>query len=178
MYPLFRLVKEHLKYRNAPPLAPTDTHCSRHMCLPWDIDPWMELNNGRTLTLFDLGRIPLATRTGLVKVLKENRWGLTVAGSTVRYRRRIRMFEVIDMRSRLVTWDERFIYIEQSMWKQDGEAANQVLIRGAITGKTGIVPPAKLIEAYGTPIARPTPPAWVQAWIEADAQRPWPPEKQ
>ena len=32
----------------------------------------MELNNGRTLTLFDLGRIPMARRMGLDKVLAQN----------------------------------------------------------------------------------------------------------
>ena len=80
----------------------TGTHVSHHYCLPWDIDLWRELNNGRTLTLYDLGRIPLAGRVGLIKVLRRERWGLTMAGASVRYRRRIRVFDRIEMRSRLV----------------------------------------------------------------------------
>ena len=67
------------------------THVSYHRCWPWDIDLWMELNNGRTLTFYDLGRIPLARRTGLVELLRKQRWGLTMAGASVRYRARIEL---------------------------------------------------------------------------------------
>ena len=100
MYPFLRLIKEVLKFRKAPKLGFGNVHVSHHMCMPWDLDPWIELNNGRTLTLYDLGRIPLAARSGLLNVLKERGWGMTMAGACVRYRRRIRMFERIEMHSR------------------------------------------------------------------------------
>jgi hypothetical protein len=108
MYPYLRLFKEFLKFRRAAPLAPLDTHVSHHLCWPQDIDPWMELNNGRTLTLFDLGRIPMAMRVGLDRVARARGWGLAVAGASVRYRRRVKMFDRIEMRTRLVGWDGRF----------------------------------------------------------------------
>ena len=79
MYPFLRLIKEVFKFRKAPQLGFGDVHISHHMCMPWDLDPWVELNNGRTLTLYDLGRIPLAARSGLLNVLKERRWGMTMA---------------------------------------------------------------------------------------------------
>src|SRR6056297_3435987 len=126
MYPVLRLIWQMFKHRNDPQLALTGTHVSRHMCMPWDIDLWMELNNGRTLTLFDLGRIPLAQRVGLIPALKDNKWGLLVAGASVRYRRRIKEFEVIEMLSRAVWWYDKFIYIEQSMLKTSGECANHI----------------------------------------------------
>jgi len=175
MYPVIRMFWQLYKHRKSPPLSPTDTHVSRHVCLPWDIDLWMELNNGRTLTLYDLGRIPLAMRAGLVGALRKNHWGLTMAGASVRYRRRIKTFEVIEMRSRAVWWDDRFIYLEQSMWKTDGECANHIVYRSAVTGKRGIVPPEEVMAVLGKTVERPQAPKWVSAWIEADAKRPWPP---
>lgn len=178
MYPILRLIWQMAKHRNDPPLAITGVHVSSHFCLPWDIDLWMELNNGRTLTLFDLGRIPLARRAGLIDVIKQNGWGLVVAGASVRYRRRVKMFDRITMRSRMVFWDDRFIYIEQSMWKNGDECANHILLRTAVTGKAGIVPPGRVLDAMGHPPARPEAPGWVTAWIEADAQRPWPPAQE
>ena len=69
MYPVVRMFWQLWKHRNDPKLGFNDEHVSSHLCLPWDIDIWMELNNGRTLTLYDLGRIPLGQRTGLVPVL-------------------------------------------------------------------------------------------------------------
>lgn len=174
MYPFVRMMKELAVSRGAAPLPLTGTHISHHICWPWDIDLWMELNNGRTLTLFDLGRIPLAQRVGLVTVLRQNRWGLTMAGVSVRYRRRVRAFDRVELRSRAVGWDERFVYLDQSMWK-DGECTTQALYRSAITSREGIVPPAKVMDAMGGAEQSPPLPDWVQHWIEADASRPWPP---
>ena len=54
MYPLIRLGIELALARAAPPLAVDGVHVSHHTCWPWDVDPWLELNNGRTLTLYDL----------------------------------------------------------------------------------------------------------------------------
>ncbi|WP_068303168.1 acyl-CoA thioesterase [Pararhodobacter sp. CCB-MM2] len=174
MYPLIRLAKEMLKFRGKP-LGLFDTHVSQHCCWPWDLDPWRELNNGRTLTLFDLGRVPMCSRIGLNDALMKQGWGMTVAGSTVRYRRRVKIMQAVEMRSRLLGWDHRFFYMEQSMWR-DGDALNHVLIRAATTGGKGIVPPSELVAAMGhAGVASPELPPFVHAWIAADAERPWPP---
>jgi len=175
MYPFIRMGKELWTSRKASPLGLTEIHVSHHLCWPWDIDIWGELNNGRTLTLYDLGRIPLAARTGLIGALRRNRWGLTMAGASVRYRRRIRSFERIEMRSRAICWDARFLYLEQSMWRRDGDCAGHVLYRSAVTGRDGIVPPERVLAAMGRPVLSPPMPDWVRAWTEAEAQRPWPP---
>ena len=84
MYPFLRMFKEMARARRMPELGLFDTHVSHHICWPWDLDPWVELNNGRTLTLYDLGRLPLGSRTGIHRHLIANRWGMTVAGSSVR----------------------------------------------------------------------------------------------
>lgn len=175
MYPLIRFVKEVIKFRSAPALPVTGTHVSTHMCWPWDLDPWIELNNGRTLTLYDLGRIPMVSRTGLVETLRARKWGFTVAGNSVRYRRRIRAFDRFTMLTRVIGWDARFIYMEQSMWK-GRECCNHMLLRSAVTSPTGMVPPSEVLRALGQSEESPPLPDWALAWIEADAQRPWPPE--
>ena len=177
MYPVVRLAWQFFKHRNDPKIGVFDTHVSQHYCLPWDIDMWWELNNGRTLTMYDMGRLPFAGRVGLIKVLKEKKWGLTMAGASVRYRRRIRMFEKFEMRSRVVGWDEKFIYLEQSIWKTSGECAGNILYRSAVTSSKGMVDPKEVLLAGGYDPVSPNLPNWVQAWIDADALRPWPPKK-
>lgn len=174
MYPFIRLAKEMIKFRKSPRIGLLDTHVSHHVCWPWDLDPWVELNNGRTLTLYDLGRLPLIARTGFIPVLKGRKWGFTVAGNSTRYRRRIRMFHRFTMLSRVIGWDNRFIYMEQSMWRK-GECCNHMLLRTACTSDQGIVPPAQVMDALALDHPTPDLPDWVQAWIQADGQRPWPP---
>ncbi len=176
MYPFIRMFFEMSRARRMPKLGLFDAHVSRVTCLPWDLDPWMELNNGRTLTLYDLGRLPLARRTGFEPLLRAKGWGLTVAGSTTRYRRRVTVFARMTMHTRCIGWDKRFVYMEQSMW-QGEECMSHVLIRSAIISKSGMVPPQEMALAMGAAAESPALPDWVQAWIAADATRPWPPAR-
>lgn len=175
MYPIVRLLKDALLASRQPRLGPLDTQVSQHHCWPWDIDIWMELNNGRTLTLYDIGRTMLTLRTGLAGVLRREGWSVAVAGTSIRYRRRIKPFERFEMKSRAIGWDDRFIYVEQGMWKANDDCANHALLRTVVTDKNGIVAPARVLAAWGQDPESPPLPDWVKAWIAAEDQRPWPP---
>ncbi|KJZ21103.1 acyl-CoA thioesterase [Loktanella sp. S4079] len=174
MYPVVRIIKELLINRKAPKLHPLEAHVSHHRCWPQDIDTYFEMNNGRILTIFDIGRTGLATRVGLLNVLKEKRWGLTMAGVSVRYRRRIRPFKKFRIVSKTAGWDHRFVYLDQSIWIGD-ECCAQAMYRSAVTSKDGIVPPQQAFEALGYEGPSPELPDWIKNWIDADATRPWPP---
>ncbi|SDJ68932.1 acyl-CoA thioesterase [Aliiruegeria lutimaris] len=174
MYPFFRLIREVARNRKTAPLPLLGMHVASHICWPWDIDPWMELNNGRTLTLYDMGRVGLFLRAGIVSVMKANRWAGTIAGSSFRYRKRVRAFDRYELRTRMLGWDERFFYAEQSMWRK-GECTSHGLLRMAITDAKGLVETARVAEAFGHDGKSPELPDWVRAWIDAEAARPWPP---
>lgn len=176
MYPYVRMAKELWKFRNAPRLGILEPHISSHRIWPWDLDPWRELNNGRTLTLFDLGRIPMSVRMGFDKVAKAKGWGITVAGNSTRYRRRVTLFQKVTQISRVVGWDDRFTYLEQSFWRGD-DCTSHMLLRSAFTSKSGIVPPAEVLAALGQPVQSPALPDWISHWIAADQHRIWPPQR-
>lgn len=173
MYPIVRMAKA-LAPARGQPVDILQVLSTRHIAWPWDIDPWKDLNNGRILTLFDLGRIALMNRAGLFRTLRANRWGIVVAGNTTRYRRRITMWHRFEMRTRCIGWDDRFLYLEQGMYRGE-ECCNHVLIRGAITSAAGIVPPGQVLAAIGHAEPSPQLPSWVADWIAAETGRPWPP---
>jgi acyl-CoA thioesterase FadM len=181
MYPYIRLAQAIWRARRSPPLGIVDTHVSQHRIWPWDLDPWMELNNGRTLTLFDLGRIPMSLRLGFHRAAQENGWGLTVAGNSTRYRKRVTVFTVLTHRARVLGWDDRFAYVEQSFWNGDDCTAHMLLRSAFIaargSGKSGIIPPATVVRALGQNPVSPALPDWARAWIDADAMRNWPPDR-
>ncbi len=174
MYPYLRMAKEMWKFRKSPRLGLLEAHVSTHRIWPWDLDPWRELNNGRTLTLFDLGRIPMAVRMGFEEVAKTKGWGITIAGNSTRYRRRVTVFQRLTQVSRVLGWDDRFVYLEQSFWR-NGDCTASMLARSAFISKSGIVPPVEFLKAIGQPETSPPLPDWVAAWIASDAAREWPP---
>lgn len=182
MYPFLRLattvVKSSARYMKGTRLKLTDVSKMSFRVRLNDIDNFFEMNNGRILTLFDLGRTEFAIATGLGVKLIENRWGLVVAGSTIQYRKRIRAYNKVTIQTRLCAIDERWFYIEQSMWIKD-KCACTALLRTAVThfatGKA--LPTSQVLDALGYKDIHMPPDAWVQAWIEADKIRPFPIEK-
>lgn len=175
MYPILRFAKEMVVHARADSLRLGGVHVSAHICWPWDVDPWMELNNGRTLTLYDLGRIPMVKRAGFLHVFKKNKWTIAVAGSSVRYRRRVRAFQRFTMQSAILGWDNKFFYLQQTMWR-NGEATSSILLRLAMTDQNGILDPVNMARELGWPETSPALPDYATAWIQAEAVRPWPPE--
>ncbi len=113
MYPFFRYAKSITKAvianKKDDQLDLADTSEIEIRCSLTDIDNFLEMNNGRVLTLFDLGRTDFAIRTGLGKQLLHKRWGLVVAGSTVQYRKRIRAFDKVTIKTHVAAIDERWI---------------------------------------------------------------------
>lgn len=171
-----RLITTQIAAARQPPLGLFDTSVIKMRCWPTDIDIFLEMNNGRILTLYDLGRFALSRRIGLVKVLSDNGWGVAVAGASTRYRKRILPFQSFELRTRLLAWDARFFYLEQAMWRGE-TACNHGLLRTAVVEKGRAVPTDRVAEAMGmADAASPPLPDWCQAWAEADQARPWPPE--
>ena len=181
MYPFLRLtktiVKSSLDLKDGNTLSLIDTAEYHFKARLNDIDNFLEMNNGRIFTLFDLGRTDFAIRTGLGAKLIKNRWGLVVAGSTIQYRKRIRAFDKVTMKTRISAIDERWFYIEQTMWVK-GKCTCHALLRTAVTDfKSGkALPTEPVLNSLGYTGINLPPDEWVQSWVNADKLRPYPNE--
>ena len=142
-----------------------------------DMDIYPELNNGRHLTLMDMGRMDLAQRTGLLRIVHEQKWGFAVAGASVRYRHRIKAFHRFRLHTRIVAIDDRWFYFHQNTVRK-GKIHSSALVRAGITSKQGLVPTKKVLYALRKQDWNPGMPYWVQAWSEAEELRPWDNERQ
>ena len=175
MYPYFRALYFMAKARNMPKIGLYNWHVATHRAWPWDTDLFGELNHGRILTLFELDRWASTTRIGIMSHVIKQRLMFPVAGLSVRYRKRIPTWQTYRVQTRFLGFDDRFTYVEQSMWQGD-TCMNHLLLRAAIKDKTGTIKPRDFLERFGYDTAQPALPEWTQNWINAEATRPWPPE--
>ena len=80
---------------------------------PNDCDLNLHLNNGRYLTFMDLGRVHLITQIGLLGVLWQRHWAPVLSAAEINFIRPIQPFQKFELATRLLTWDEKYFYIEQ-----------------------------------------------------------------
>ena len=172
MYPYLRLLGVLTRAKFKPFLDLDEKSILKIRVFFGDIDFYPELNNGRHLTLMDLGRLDLAVRTGLLKSVHRQKWGFAVAGASVRYRHRIKFFKPFQLHTGLVAADERWFYFHQKTIRK-GTIHSAALIRAGITSRKGIVPVKDVLDVMGISNWNPGMPDWVKAWSEAEEIRPW-----
>lgn len=114
--------------------------------LPNDLDINLHVNNGRYLTLCDLSRIDLFLRTGLAKVMVRKGWIPVIAEHTMSYRKPLRIFQSFELKLSLTHWDEKFFYMTHT-FTRDGVVVAEGTSKGTVRGRTGVVPPAGVLEA-------------------------------
>jgi len=171
LYPYLRLFKTLVKAHLKSPMSVDDESVLKMRVFFSDMDFYPELNNGRYLTLMDLGRIELALRTGLWRTVRQKKWGLVVAGASIRYRHRLKAFRRFNLHTRIVAADDRWFYFHQYTSRK-GKTYSSALVRTGITSKLGVVPVRRVLEALGMPNWNPGMPPWVEAWINAEKLSP------
>ncbi len=121
-----------------------------------DVDMLGHINNGRYLTICDLGRFQISAATGLDRVFRENNWHPVVAYSAVRFRKSLNLFAQFELITRLIWWDDQWFYFEHRFVK-GGDLYVKVLIKGTTLNKDGKKVPMKdFISALGVDISPPS----------------------
>lgn len=164
---ILRLILVILRARRAPRLGPLDESVIHARVLPTDLDLNFHLNNGRYLTLMDLGRVDLLFRMGVVGELRRRRWNPVIASLTVRYRRALGLGQKFSIHTRLLCWDERWFYVEQR-FTHGGEEMAKAIVRAAFTGPGGRVLPQQLVDASPWSLRSPPMPEGVRRWVAAE----------
>lgn len=77
-----------------------------------DID-MCHMNNARYLRECDFARFSLYVRNGVFKALRALKASMVVGATTIRYRRALCIGEGYELRSRIVTWDDKAFFLEQ-----------------------------------------------------------------
>lgn len=146
----------------------------RFYVLPNDLDFNGHMNNGRYLTIMDLGRFDMILRSGLLRVMIKQKSVPVLGSAKIRYRLPLMPFEAFDLHSRILCWDEKWFYIEQRFLKTKGDKAGQVaaiaVLKGSFYSKTTrtTLPVPDVLHLIGSDQKSPDFPPHIIAWQAAE----------
>ena len=153
-------------------IDPFGTSSIRFRVWPNDLDLNMHMNSGRYVSLMDLGRLELVVRFGVLRKMMRNGWRPIAGATMIRFRRSLMPFERFTLRSRVVTWDDKWFYFEHAIDNSAGELAAIAYVRGLLRGRDGNVAPRDFIAISARPDLQPPPmPVAMAKWIEAESLR-------
>ena len=163
MFPWLRLIKVASKLPGARRMELLGTSCVRLRAWPNDLDFNLHVNNGRYLTLADLGRFDWFVRSGTLQVARQHGAVPVVGDAIAKFRREVRAFEQFEIRTRLVGWDEKWGFLEHRFVRAN-RVVGVVGIRGVFRGPKGPLAPGLLMEGLGVSATSPALPRWAVQW--------------
>ena len=125
------------EYRVPLRVAPSDVELTR-------------MNNGRYVTLMDLGRVGLALQCGLLPSMLRKRWTPLVAAVSIRYRRSLKIGQSFDLVTRVAAFDDKYWYFDQR-FEAGGDLYAGAYVKALFHGPRVAVPVREMLLAAGTP---------------------------
>lgn len=165
----FRMIKVILISLTHPQINATDDIFLNMRVLPNDLDLNMHMTNSRYLAKMDLGRIALLIQSGLLKVVRKNKWMPVVGGTSIRYCKSLKPFQFYKLRTRVIGWDDKWLYMEHR-FESKGTVYAVGLVRGLFRGPNGNIPSSDVIKTLNHTGPSPVLPPWVAQWVEAEHQ--------
>lgn len=124
--------------------------------LPNDLDLNRHMNNGRYLTIMDLGRIDYMIKTGLLAIALHNKWFPVVSAAHVCYFRPLGFFDSYTLRTTLESWDDKW-YIMTQRFEKNGKLYAIGIVRGLFRDKKGPIPIATILKSLNVDHEPPPP---------------------
>lgn len=137
--------------------------------LPTDIDVLWHMNNGRYLSIMDLGRINLMVRTKFTKLLAQHGLYPVIASEMIRFKQSIGFMQKYILTTKILGWDTKFFYVEHSFKMKEKLCALAIVkVRFLARVKTNSLTPQMVLDIAGLNVASPQLPEYVNAWNDAD----------
>lgn len=135
-----------------------------------DLDPLLHMNNGRYLTIMDLGRNDAYIRSGMAALVRQHGWFPVVASETIRFRESLNPFQRYDLHTRLLGWDDRSFYIWQLFVAGRREAAVAIVRIRFLRRSGGTVGADEVAQALLPGVTSPPLPDYVTTWRESESE--------
>jgi acyl-CoA thioesterase FadM len=159
LFPWVRLARICLVFLGKPRVDLLSVTRVRIRIWPNDLDSNLHVNNGRYLTLADLGRFDWFVRTGVFAAARKHKASPVVGDAMAKFRREIKAFETVEIESRLVGWSGRWGFLEHRFVLR-GRVVGMVVVRGAFRSASGTLDSWDFLQHLGDTRSSPPLPAW------------------
>ncbi|MGA0025659.1 MAG: thioesterase family protein [Burkholderiales bacterium] len=137
---------------------------------PTDCDLNLHMNNGRYLTFMDLGRTHLMAQAGMLCEFLRRRWLPVLGAAEITFIRPLPPFAKFELVTRVVTWDEKYVYLEQT-FERDGRLCAHAYVKGLFLQRGVKVPNVDVVRVVGYTGDAPPLPEVLQRWAELAATK-------
>ena len=164
---IFRLVRVLILGLFGPRIDPLGRSIVAFRVWPNDLDINIHMNNGRYLTIMDLGRLDLILRSGFGRIMLKRRWSAVLGSVTIRYRRPLAPFQRYQIVTRILGWDEKWVFIEQQ-FVVDGQACAIAYSKAIVIDGARALPMTEMLAAIDYGFPSPPLPDGIRSWLDAE----------
>lgn len=136
-----------------------------------DIDINRHVNNGKYLTLMDFARLDHSLRTGMMQAMLKRKWWPIMGGANVNFRREIKPLMRFEITTKLLAWDDRWIYGEHR-FERNGVVHTHAYAKAIIKKGRETIPPAELMRVMGYDGPPLDPPDGMKRWMDVTSRSP------
>jgi len=116
--------------------------------LPNDIDYLLHMTNSKYLCQSDFARTQLLVESRLWRIIQKNGAAMVVASTTSRYRASLQLFQRYKISTRVVSWDDKNIFIEHRFVARKSTIKEFVYFVSLVKLRVLKTPVAELMKEY------------------------------
>jgi acyl-CoA thioesterase FadM len=98
------------------------------------------------------------------KVAIKDHWAPVATSESITYKRSIKAFEKVILRTQLLCWDERRFFLRQTFFVDQQERAS-ALVEGLVRGPKGVLNPIEVFRKLGTDTPSPAMTDEIRTWL-------------
>jgi acyl-CoA thioesterase FadM len=166
---LFRLFILCLFYPFKKRVGFLDEVITKFRALPTDLDLNLHVNNGVYFSMMDLGRFDHIFQCKVIGNIIKQQLYPVVASQMIRFRKSINCFQVFYMHTKVLGWDEKFIFLQQKFVDTNNEIIAIAVVKARVKcrNKSGLSP-SEVFHLCGIDEESPNIPAWVYDWMQSE----------
>jgi len=166
MYPWLRLISVGASALKKPRIDLFEPTRVSLRVWPDDIDGNLHVNNGRYLTLADLGGVTWFLRSGVLAQARRFHAIPLIADSIAKFRRDLKLLQSFTLETRLVGWERRCIFLEHRFLVEQ-HVSGLVAVRCVFKSGRRTIYPSELLGGLSTRTQSPVLPAWLSQFSES-----------